>query len=361
MFADKFSCGASMPALLTSPTSSRLQSSDSLRHIDLGKPTPSDRFFGFAARRYLGGTNVPDTVAKVKKINQAGSHVILDLLGENGNVSGTKQERADRIRFVGDIVHAEYLNASIAMRLGQFDGDIRLMLWVTNYLVKLGILVRFDAEKKDTINDLINAYKMAVVENTGGIEIALQAYLHRTIEDVRELVKFSRVNGLPVIICPVRGVYVAEADFKDIKEMHENLARMMQFIETCGVESVQMYPASHHPEQIARAILLHRRMHTHVKGVQLLLGVYDGKMLHVMREQFAIPTELYVPFGPHTTAYLTRRLEETGGAVKGLLLAGLRERRNADEVIRLVTLYDVDTANPLLPFVPREGAGTHFL
>lgn len=348
-----------MPALLSNPTP--LPSSNSIRHIDFGKPTLSDRFFGVAARRYLGGMDVPSAVAKVKRINAAGSNVILDLLGENGNVSGTKQERADRVRFVGDIVHAEYLNASIAMRLGQFDGDIRLMLRVANYISKLGIFVWFDSEKKDSIDELFNAYKMAVGENVGGIGIALQAYLHRTMMDVQELTNFSRYNLLPVIIRPVRGVYVSDADIKEIPKMHENLARMMQFIETCDVASVHMYPASHHPEQIARAILLRRRLHTQVKGAQLLLGVYDGKMLHIMREQFAIPTELYVPFGPHTTAYLSRRLEETGGAVKGLLLAGLRERRNADEVVRLVTLYEVDMTNPLLPFVPREGAGTHFL
>ncbi|MEK6979613.1 MAG: proline dehydrogenase family protein [Candidatus Micrarchaeota archaeon] len=325
----------------------------SFNTVDLGSKTLSDRFLGFAARRYLGGMNVPSTVAKVKQLNTGGTHVILDLLGENGNVSGTKQERADRVRFVGDLIRAEYLNASVAMRLGQFDGDIRLMLWVAGCISKTGTMVWFDSEKKDTIDDLICAYKLAVSENVGEIGIALQAYLHRTMADVQELVNFSKYNQLPVIIRPVRGVYVSEADIREIPKMHENLARMMQFIETCGVESVHQYPASHHPEQIARAILLHYKHGTHVRGAQLLYGVYDGKILRVMRDQFGIPTILYVPFGPHTTAYLTRRLEETGGAVKGLLLAGLRERRNADTVVRLVINYDLDLANPLLPFVPR--------
>ncbi len=292
----------------------------------LGKPTFMDRTLNVFAGRYFAGTNFPHMIGRVQKLNTDGFPVILDLLGEKGNASGSKESRLTKTRFVGSVIVSEGLKASIALRPGQFENDFAMTKMIVNELAKKGIFVWIDIERRDSVDGTIAVYKDCVLENPGKVGLALQAYLERTMGDIYSLGDFAIQNRVPLHIRPVRGVYVDEADYKEIPEMHKELAEMITRMAAYGPAMVQ-HIGSHHPEQIARAIKLRKENPESIASVQLLLGVYK-RMPAFLQTQTTMPIEIYVPFGPNTAAYLKRRLQEAGGAVIGLMKARMGEGDN---------------------------------
>jgi proline dehydrogenase len=289
-----------------------------------------DRTLNLFARRYFAGTDFPHMIKRVKALNENGFPVILDLLGEKGNASGSKESRLTKTRFVGSVIETEGLNASIALRPGQFENDFEMTRMIVKELAKREIFVWIDMEKGESIDGTIKTYKDVVVDYSGRVGLAVQAYWKRTMRDLDQLVSFAEFYQVDVHIRPVRGVYVDEADYKELAMMHYKLREMIDWLARVS-PYMKQHVGSHHPDQIARAICWNQKKPGSVDSIQLLLGVYK-RMPSFLQTLTNMPIEIYVPFGPSTAAYLKRRLQEAGGAVKGLLMARLNEGKNFDRI-----------------------------
>jgi len=327
------------------------------KYPDLGKPTIKDRVLnlrlgGLGGGRYFAGTTVKAMVRRVSELNFRGFEVIVDLLGEEGNGCGTKQDKADRTLAVARVISELGLKAQIAIRPGQFDYDYRLLERLARAIVDdTGVFIWVDIEKRTTLEPTKNAYKHLAIERPGKVGLALQSYYVDAPNHRDELIEFAFVNGVPIHIRTVRGVYVDESDFKTIAEMHAQLAEDTYILATSKVRGVHVHLGSHEPLQLALAARLHRDCPEAMKEAQVLLGVNSEHAYSTIAKEGKIPVRIYVPFGPTTYKYIRRRLEEAGGTVKGLLGARLGETRTL-QIFRY-GIYEAahDPTNPKHPFI----------
>lgn len=335
----------------------------SLIYPKLGNPTGMDRAaMRFGAKRYIAGTDLESAITVARGFNKRGMPVILDLLGEAGNGSGTKGERIIKTREVGNVVAQlaadEGLKIAMAIRPGQFENDYTALRNMVTVLTGMGIFVWIDMEKIGAVTPTIDSYRQCAIAHPGMVGLAMQAYLLRTENDVRKLLEFSNIYGVPIELRFVRGVYVDESDMRTLKEMHENLARLVHIALKSGIEQVKVHMASHDPEQITRAILLREMYGERMASNQILLGVYTKNMLKFLEsDQRAnqTPRIIYEPFGPDVAKYISRRNGEAGGTLRGLALMRFRERGNTKQLADILDLVQagicrMDVTKDHLPF-----------
>ncbi|MFA6530706.1 MAG: proline dehydrogenase family protein [Candidatus Micrarchaeia archaeon] len=334
-----------------------------LVYPNLGEPTRRDRmaqFFG--AKRYIAGTDMEKAVIVARGFHARSMPVILDLLGEAGNGSGTKSERIRKTLAVGDVVAQlatdEGLKMAMAIRPGQFENDHTALRNMAATLADRGIFVWIDMERMGAVQATLDSYKRCAVARPGMIGLALQAYLQRTERDLQNLLEFSSNGGVPIELRFVRGVYLDEADVGGFSAMHENLARLVYTALKSDIPQVRVHMASHNPEQVARAILLRRIYGERMASNQLLLGVYRDEMPNFLetdpRAQ-KTPATIYVPFGPDVEKYLTRRKEEAGKTMFALWAMGFREGRNTIKLRDILDSVDaglgtMNMSSDKLPF-----------
>src|SRR5271154_2694997 len=163
------------------------------------------------ARRFVAGEGLDDALAAARAANDAGMKVSLDFLGENV-ASREDAERAREMYFgVFDRIARERLDANVSLKLTQLGLDfgtefcLEQMLPIVKHAESLGNFVRIDMEG--------SAYTQRTVEmarslrgQSGAVGTVMQAYLHRTEQDVRDLLAV----GCRMRLC--KGAYLEPPD-----------------------------------------------------------------------------------------------------------------------------------------------------
>jgi len=152
--------------------------------------------FAFA-RRFVAGENFEEAAPKVEDLNNRKIKVTLDLLGENVRDRGTAdQTLANYIELLNKI-NALELDASISIKLTMMGLDIDPSYARDNVFTllesaqKKNQFVRIDMEGSDYVAPTIDIFKEAFAEYGKHVGIVVQAYLHRTKEDVAELAEMG--------------------------------------------------------------------------------------------------------------------------------------------------------------------------
>lgn len=261
------------------------------------------------AKRFVAGEAFDQAVPKVKELNSKGIAVTLDLLGENVKsrkiADETTSEYIDLLKGIADIG----VNSSISIKLTMMGMDIDRNYTRDNLFSLLEVarandnFVRIDMEGSAYTGQTIEIFKEAHQEFGKHVGIVIQAYLHRTKNDIAELADM----GCDVRLC--KGAY-NEPERLAIQKMPVIRASYKEYAEV--LMNKTPYPRiATHDDQLINWV----KDYTSNKGIEK--SRFEYQMLYGLRqdtcEQLAgdgYNVRVYVPYGTMWVPYFTRRLKE---------------------------------------------------
>lgn len=260
------------------------------------------------AKKYIAGKTLSEAVEEVKRLNKLGICATIDVLGE---AIEKKEEAVAAKNECLDILEAikKYnLDSNISIKPTQMglglDKDFCYEMFdeIVGKAKEYNNFVRIDMEDSpytDATFELLERLR----EKYTNVGIVVQAYLRRTIDDVK---KWNQ-KGITYRLC--KGIYVEPENiaFKGYQEVRdkylETLKIMFQDGNYVGI-------ATHDDYLVENAYKMIKEMNIPKEKYefQMLYGVKEDLRNKINKDGHKI--RIYVPFGEHWYAYSIRRLKE---------------------------------------------------
>ena len=261
----------------------------------------------FLASRFVAGERPHDAVRVGERLKARGINASFDELGEDVH-DREAAARATRSACALLRMIPQGVERNISIKMSSMGQEISRELCVENVSQILDAaretdgFVRLDMEGSKLTDNTISIFQ-ELRKRYDNVGIVLQAYLHRTPDDVKEAVgRKDRVR-----LC--KGAY-SEPPEVAIQDM----AGIREAFTACAHELLAHgnYPAiaTHDEELVAETIA-----HTRAAGIgkerfefQMLYGLRPKRWDELVAEGYRM--RVYVPFGTHWIPYFYRRLRE---------------------------------------------------
>ncbi len=265
------------------------------------------RGLAFLARRFVAGETAAEAVAAGRRLQGRGIRATFDLLGEDvlDRAAAARCAEANRalLRLIPDGLER---NVSIKLSTMGLDVSRDFCLEQTSGVLaearSLGGFVRIDMEGSKHTEATLDVFR-TLRKEYDNVGVVLQAYLHRTEDDVREAVR----RGDRVRLC--KGAYkeppsLAWTDMADIRGNFKRCARLL-------------LDAGTHPAIATHDEALIQDVARHAQDAKIPTSSYEFQMLYGIRPRrwdslvaAGHDVRIYVPFGTHWLPYFYRRLRE---------------------------------------------------
>jgi proline dehydrogenase len=267
--------------------------------------------YGFA-RRFVAGETLAEALAASDELCQQGRHVSLNHLGENVSTEAAAREVcAGYIQMVEEM-HAKNLAGNISIKLTQLGLDLgkdlcaSLSRSIARRAAELGRTIEMDMEGSAYTDATLDIFE-AVQRESGNTGLAVQAYLHRTEEDVRRLAPLKPKIRL------VKGAYrepkkIALQGKANVDANYKRLTTLL----LKGAAQGSFFPAiaSHDPEMVAHAQAESTRLNVPKERYEFQMIYGIRRDLQEQVHDAGHTLQVYVPFGTDWCPYFMRRLSE---------------------------------------------------
>ena len=259
------------------------------------------------ARRFVAGERTDDAIQVVRELNKAGLRGILDLLGEG--VASDSEAEAATAKYLETIAEARDagLNATISLKLTQLglvEDGAKCRVRLERIAAKAGdagVGLEVDMEQSEYVAAIIDICLAAKVQRPP--RVAIQAYLHRTPDDLRRLTQAGAAVRL------VKGAYLESGNsalqgLEPIRDRYKELATyLLEHGPDPAFATHDEAMIDHISREAERLGVQRRRIE-----VQMLFGIRRDRQLSLAREGFRVG--VYVPYGSSWYPYFMRRLAE---------------------------------------------------
>jgi proline dehydrogenase len=260
------------------------------------------------ARRFVAGETLDDAIAAARAVNRAGQSATLDLLGENVTDEAGARRAADSYLAMFDRIEREKLHANVSLKLTQLGLDLseplceELVEKIVEHATSQGNFVRIDMEG--------SAYTQRTIEITKrvrakykGVGTVAQSYLHRTEQDVKDLLTV----GCRIRLC--KGAYKEppEIAFPNKADVDANYVKLMKLLLVSGIYHGI---ATHDPAMVraTKDFVREKNIARDQFEFQMLYGIRTDLQRKLVREGYRL--RVYIPFGTDWFPYFMRRLAE---------------------------------------------------
>ena len=260
--------------------------------------------------RFIAGETIDEAVAAIRDLNARGCTSTFDHLNES--VSSIAETEAEVREYLDVLAHIDEtgIDSNVSIKLTQFgleiDPDLayRNVRRIVEDATRRGNFVRVDMEGSNVTQATIDVFKRLRAEfGLNDVGIAVQSYLYRTMDDVRDLLK------IPARIRLCKGAYnePPEVAYPDKKDVDDNYVRVMQVLLSSGVYHGI---ATHDPKMIDATIDFAQRegIGKEAFEFQMLYGIRRDLQEQLARDGYRM--RVYVPYGKHWYPYFMRRLAE---------------------------------------------------
>jgi proline dehydrogenase len=261
----------------------------------------------FLAKRFVAGTEPKDAVRVGERLFARGIRATFDKLGEDVLDQEAARRAADAAKGLLRLIPSGIeRNISIKMSsMGQEisrDFCLEMTASILDVAKEVGGFVRLDMEGSKLTQDTIETFH-ELRKRYDNVGVVLQAYLHRTPDDVKEAV----ARGDRVRLC--KGAYreppaVALQDMKEIRRSFKTCAHLLL--------DRGSYPAiATHDEQLIQDTIEYAKTQTIAASrfeFQMLYGLRPRRWGELVAAGYRM--RVYVPFGTHWFPYFYRRLRE---------------------------------------------------
>jgi len=261
------------------------------------------------ASPYIAGITDEEMLQNVEKLNRKGFKVAIDILGEHVKTENEAEEITERYSRIYDEINKRNLLANISIKLTHIGQDLGINI-VRNNLSKIveaakknNNFLRLDMENVPYTSETIQLYK-EMFNNYNQIGIVIQAYLHRSIDDIKALSN----DKFNVRIC--KGIYVEDPhlvlnDYDDIRENYISLVKE-------SLNNGSYVGIATHDEFLIDSLyswILENNISKDRYEFQVLHGVpMQKKLKKLMRDGNTV--RVYLPYGDNWYDYSVRRLKE---------------------------------------------------
>jgi proline dehydrogenase len=257
--------------------------------------------------RYIAGPTLADAVDTVRGLNGEGKLATVDVLGEEITHEAEARAIARAYCDVFAAIDREGLDSNVSIKLTALGLDLAYELCRENVeeivreAARSGNFVRIDMEDSSATSDTLRLYRELREAGFDNVGVVLQAYLRRTLDDVRALADLKP----NVRLC--KGIYIEPAAiaYTDPDAVRANFVRALEDLLGHGA---YVGVATHDEWLIGEALRLVSGMDREAYEFQMLLGVREQRAGSLVTEGRRL--RVYVPFGEQWYAYSLRRLQE---------------------------------------------------
>lgn len=258
--------------------------------------------------RFVAGDTVEEAMIVAAKFKEQGINVTLDLLGENVNSEDATVEAVIKNADVLRQAKAVNVDPNVSVKLTMLGMDLGDELALANLKRILDVardvdgFVRVDMEGSDYVDRTLDIFRTVHDEYGDHVGIVLQTMLHRTGNDVLEMMERNARIRL------VKGAYAEpESVAMGAKENDANYRQLMWMLMSRG-----NYPAiATHDMAIIEDAINYARKNTIAPDqyeFQMLYGVRTSDQEQLRSRGYNM--RVYTPFGKDWYSYYTRRIAE---------------------------------------------------
>jgi proline dehydrogenase len=265
-------------------------------------PKPVVQLF---SARYIAGPTLSDAVDTVRALNEERKLATVDVLGEEITREDDARAIARAYCDVFAAIEREQLDSNVSVKPTALGLDLSYDLCRENLELVLheagSNFVRIDMEDSSTTSETLRLYRELREGGFDNVGVVLQAYLRRTVDDIRGLADL-RPN---VRIC--KGIYVESPSiaFTDYDAVRANYVRSLDAL----LESSAYVGIATHDEWLLGCALERvAGMTPDAYEFQMLLGVRERRATSLVAAGHRL--RVYVPFGEQWYQYSLRRLQE---------------------------------------------------
>ncbi len=260
------------------------------------------------ARRFVAGETLSDAIEVAKDLRRQGLLVSLDLLGENVHTAEEASRAAQDYSLIVDLLENNRLESNVSLKLTQLGLDLGSEVCLDNLYSILDraqqnkTFVRIDMEGSEYTERTMEVFEKAR-QRYDNVGIVIQAYLKRSLEDVR---RANRLEG-QVRLC--KGAYAEppRLALQSREDVNQNFIELMKELMRYG-----HYPAiASHDEAMIAAVLDYVEANqldpSHFE-FQMLYGIRRDRQMELLTQGYNV--RVYVPYGTEWYPYFMRRLAE---------------------------------------------------
>ncbi len=282
-------------------------------------------FVRLFSNRYIAGEELKDAVKVTRNLNNQGVKASMDLLGEfQTRAEKVEYYKKEYISLIEESV-ATGLDNSFSVKPTMFGLLLNQDMCYSNMrdivakAASYKRFVRIDMEDTQCTDMELSMYKRLLIEFPNHVGIVLQAYLKRTLDDLKDLAEFDKGRGLiNARLC--KGIYNEPADmaFKNKDEINRNFLIDLEYM-----LQNNLYPAiATHDKKLVQGaykLIAEHKTTPDRFEFQMLFGVKPDLRKSIVDKGFTM--RVYVPYGKDWFNYSTRRLKENPRMITHMIKA----------------------------------------
>jgi len=301
----------------TEETTIRKQASDALRKAALSEEAKAyllsnPVLFNLllkAARRYIGGETLEQALETRKELRAQGYQTSLEFMGENVTTVAEANEATHEFLRIIEALKGENKGDRVTLDLSHIGLGLDHKLGMDNFrkLAKASENTSIDlfisAEGLDRTDEVLDAY-FHFSREFPHVNLTLQAYLHRTKNDLAKVLKESRGK-----------VRMSKGAFDGPKELYlprgpELDDRYIELVNTLLEAKRFCSFATHDPKMVERIMPLLKQRHidSSTYEFEMLFGIGESLLQRLKNQGY--PCRRYVVYGKEWYLYLCNRIAE---------------------------------------------------
>jgi proline dehydrogenase len=263
-----------------------------------------------ASRRFVAGEAAEEAIEVIRQLNRQNILATCDHLGEDVLTEADARSARDHYVHILDLIGQSGVTSHVSLKLTQFGLDVsgelcrELVSSVIEKAAQVGTFVRIDMEGAPHTERTLALYRdmRAKYANCG---IAIQAYLYRTADDIRQLANAGIAN---VRLC--KGAYQESSAiaFPRKADVDANMVKLMQYLITAPGAYLAMATHDEKLIEVTRQWAAQYNIPKDSFEFQMLYGIRRDLQQQLAAEGYRM--RVYVPYGPDWYRYFMRRLAE---------------------------------------------------
>ncbi|MFD2639799.1 proline dehydrogenase family protein [Piscibacillus salipiscarius] len=264
--------------------------------------------FKMFASRFVAGETIEEAAEAIRELNKKGMTVTLDHLGEFVNDENEARERTEQCVRAIETIASQNLDSQLSLKMTSMGLDISKELVMNNMRKileagkKHGVFVTIDMEDYERCQLTLDIFE-ELKQEYDGLGTVLQAYLYRTVDDIKHLDQYNPNLRL------VKGAYKEspKVAYPDKKDVDENFKKIIKLHLTNGNYTAV---ATHDDAMIdfTKEFVNEQGISNDQFEFQMLYGIRQELQEKLVKEGYTM--RVYVPYGNDWFGYNMRRLAE---------------------------------------------------
>lgn len=273
---------------------------------------PEFEFVQNAVKRFMPGETVDEAIDAAKELLSKKIPTTFTHLGENITSLGEAETNTQHYINLLDKISSEKIDTEISLKLTHigldlsFDKTLELFSSISEKAKRLNNNVFIDIEDSSYTDKTIHFYKM-IKEKNDNVGLCLQAYLYRTMIDVKGMIDINPWIRL------VKGAYKEPQSvaFPKLSQVNENFMTLSKYLlERIHTKGIRVAFGTHDltiQEQIkieAAKIGIEKEK----VEFQMLYGIKTAEQIKLANDEYKIRT--LISYGDYWYPWYMRRLAE---------------------------------------------------